>query len=364
MTKMLIPDQIPLWPPADESISESIHAALEDGSWGRYSAERSHDLAMELMDRHHQEHAQLCCSGTIGVEIALRGVGLEAGDEVLISAYDYPGNFRAIEQVGARPVLVDVRPDRWTMHVDDLEAATTSATKAVLVSHLHGDMAPVADIADWTRSECFYLIEDVCQAPGGIVEGMPVGSWGELCVLSFGGSKLLTAGRGGAVLMMDESVAQRITVFCERGNDAFALSELQAAAVSAQWEGFDRRHGVRLERARQLIERLGSSAPLQCQADFEAYFEPAFYKLGFFYHPERAGGMSREAYIEAMRGRGIPIGEGFRGFHRRTDKRCRKASSLENAARAAEQTVVIDQTLLLAEPDVIDLAAEILKLAD
>ena len=362
MTKtMLYPDQIPMWPPQDEGVAESLQAALEDGSWGQYHSEWSRDLLGELMERFHAEEARLCCSGTIGVEIALRATGVEPGDDVLISAYDYPGNFRAIEQIGARPVLVDVMPGRWTLSLERLEAAATKATRSVIVSHLHGDMAPVGEIAQWSRAEVRGLVEDVCQAPGGIVDGIPAGAWGDVGVLSFGGSKLLTAGRGGAVLMADQQLAQRATIFAERGNDAFPMSELQAACVMGQWERFDDRHQKRLEGARLLRELLADDSPLQGQPDFEAYAEPAIYKLGFLYDAERAGGMPRDAYIEAMRSRGIPIGEGFRGFHRRSDQRCAKSGDLHNARRAAESTVLIDQTLLLAEPDVIEQAAEILR---
>ena len=73
---------------------------------------------------------------------------MTAGDEVILAGYDFPGNFRAIEAINARPVLVDLAPERWTIAPDTISAAVSPETKAVVVSHLHGDMAPISDLVD------------------------------------------------------------------------------------------------------------------------------------------------------------------------------------------------------------------------
>src|SRR5436853_127214 len=79
------------------------------------------------------------------------------------------------------------------------------------------------------RGRNIRLIEDAAQMPGATVAGRPAGSWGDVGILSFGGSKLVTAGRGGAVLTSQPDIAQRIRLYTQRGNDAYPLSELQAA---------------------------------------------------------------------------------------------------------------------------------------
>ena len=78
------------------------------------------------------------------------------------------------------------------------------------------------------------MIEDACQAPGAMLEGRRAGTFGDVGVLSFGGSKLLTSGRGGAVLTSDAHMAQRIRLYTQRGNEAYPLSEMQAAVVLPQ----------------------------------------------------------------------------------------------------------------------------------
>src|SRR5262245_18803131 len=90
-------------------------------------------------------------------------------------------------------------------------------------------MARLRDLADQHR---FAIIQDACQVPGAIVAGKQAGSWGDCGVFSFGGSKLLTAGRGGAIVTSRDDVLQRIKITCERGNNAFLFSELQAAVFT------------------------------------------------------------------------------------------------------------------------------------
>src|SRR5262249_4920495 len=148
--------------------------------------------------------------------------------------YDFPGNFRAIEAIGARPVLVDLAAGAWTLDVEQVLAAISSQTKAIIVSHLHGSLADMRRLREIADERGLAVVEDACQVPGARVEGKAAGSWGDCGVFSFGGSKLLTAGRGGAVVTNRDEVVQRIKIYCERGNDAFPMSELQAAVLEPQ----------------------------------------------------------------------------------------------------------------------------------
>src|SRR5262245_62113859 len=130
-----------VWPRPSEAICAALAAAYADGSWGRYHGPHSDRLIELLCELCGIRHAWLCSSGTIAVEVALRGLKIIPGDEVILAAYDFPGNFRAIEAIGARPVLVDLAPDSWTIDVDQVAAAISPDTKAVIASHLHASLA-------------------------------------------------------------------------------------------------------------------------------------------------------------------------------------------------------------------------------
>jgi dTDP-4-amino-4,6-dideoxygalactose transaminase len=344
----------PDWPLADESVRSALEAAFADGSWGRYYGPHCERLRAELTALHNVEHVVLCCSGTIGVELALRGLGVGAGDEVALAGYDFGGNFRAIEAVGARPLLVDIDPGTWCLDVESLDSAIGPETRAVIASHLHGGMAPMRRICELGQRRGLAVVEDACQAHGAVVDGRPAGAWGDAGVLSFGGSKLLTAGRGGAVLTDSPHVAQRIKVFAQRGNDVYALSELQAAVLPPQIDALEVRNRQRSGAAARLMRATASIAWLQPLADCGPG-SPVFYKLPWLLSESRAN--EREIIAAALEAEGVAIGEGFRGFVNRSDRRCRRAESLACSAAAAARTLVLHHPVLLAEDERLDQVA-------
>jgi len=152
------------WPRPDRSINQAIESILQDGSWGAYHGTSTSDLVRALCERFGGNFSWPCCSGTFAVELALRGSKVDSG-EVILACYDFPGNFRAIENVGAQPVLVDVFSGGWTLDPACLRPAFSEQTRAVVVSHLHGQSANVSEvkkIADSFNPK-IVVIEDCCQ---------------------------------------------------------------------------------------------------------------------------------------------------------------------------------------------------------
>lgn len=354
------------WPLADEEVRAALAAAFCDGSWGRYHGPQGEKLGEDLRSQFACEHALLCSSGTIGVELALRGCEVSAGDEVLLAGYDFPGNFRAVEAVGARPVLVDVELDSWCLAVAALAEVRRQRVQAVIVSHLHGGLADMPKIVALARQRGWSVVEDACQQPGARLEGRPVGCWGDAGVLSFGGSKLLTAGRGGAVLTNDARIHQRMKVYSERGNSAFPLSELQAAVLRPQLAKLDRRNRLRSERVNiimQATEGLGQCLrPIARRVDAE----PAYYKLAWSLiaaecEPKKSDLRLRDVLIERLQAAGAPIDMGFRGFTRRSKRRCEKVGTLEHSARLSQSTLLLHHPVLLAEQTAALKVGQVLK---
>ena len=155
---------LPQWPPEDEEIRAVLEDALQDGSWGRYHGRHSEALVKTLSGQFNSEHVILASSGTIAVEMALRGVGVKTGDEVLLAGYDFPGNFRAIEAIGAYPVLVDIDSANWCLDLGALEcvaeeeAKCSSKVRALVISHLHSGLAPMQQITELARRHNLSLI--------------------------------------------------------------------------------------------------------------------------------------------------------------------------------------------------------------
>jgi perosamine synthetase len=270
---------------------------------------------------------------------------------VMLAAYDFSGNFRAIEVLGARPVLVDIQPRNWCLNAQLLDEASGPQVRAIVVSHLHGGLAPMREICRWATARNVAVVEDACQAPGAVVQQRPAGSWGDAGVLSFGGSKLLTAGRGGALLTPHPDVFQRIKIYANRGNDAFPLSELQAAVLLPQWARLLQRNQARRDAVARLLHGLNTATGLRPLQNDPHAGQPSFYKLAWLYDPRACRGHSRQEFIAAVQAQGVAMDAGFAGFFRRGPRRCRQAGPLTASREAAGNTVLLHHpVLLLGEP--------------
>jgi dTDP-4-amino-4,6-dideoxygalactose transaminase len=350
------PQGPPDWPPADEAVREALLAAWRDGSWGKYHGGHVRRLEGRLAADYGAEYALTCGSGTFAVELALRALKVAPGDEVVLAAYDYPGNFLAVHAVGATPVLVDLDAENWNLSAERLAEALGPATRAVIASHLHGGLVPMREVTALAAAKGVRVVEDAAQAPGATVQGRPAGAWGDLGVLSFGGSKLLSAGRGGAVLTRHADVHQRARLHLHRGNAVCPLSELQAAVLLPQLAALPSRHTARLRAARRLVERLGEMPglrPFRNRADGE----PAYYKVGLQFDAARFG-LARERLVAAVRAEGVALDEGFRALHvGRSPGRLRRASTLTEAERAGAGAVVLHHPVLLGSDEDVEQVA-------
>lgn len=346
------PDGPPSWPAKDPSVRQALLEAYEAGHWGQYNGPLCEELKQDLCTAFKVEDAHLCCSGTFAVELALRGLKIGEEDEVILAGYDFPGNFRCIDAVGARPVLVDINPSSWCIDIDMIAEAASDKTRAVIVSHLHGGLAPMESVSEIASNLGIHVVEDACQAPGAIVDGKPAGSWGDVGVLSFGGSKLLSAGRGGAVLTNRPDVLQRMKIFCERGNDAFPLSELQAAVLLPQLASLDSNNSKRLANVR-LLKDQGEKWPALRMVEISLRGDlQAFYKVAMSYHADGAN-CDRETFAAAVRAEGIALDPGFRGFTKRSAKRCRTVGELQRSEAASQNTLLLHHPMLLETPEII-----------
>jgi dTDP-4-amino-4,6-dideoxygalactose transaminase len=197
------------------------------------------------------------------------------------------------------------------------------------------------------------------------VAGRPAGAWGDVGVLSFGGSKLLSAGRGGALLTSDPQIHQRARIFAHRGNEAFPLSELQSAVLVPQLATLTERNRQRAAAVERLLEQTATVAPLVPLVNRTAQSQSVYYKLAWRYVAEAVGGMPLDEFLAALRAEGAPVDRGFRGFAGRSEKRCRRVTPLIESRRAAETTLLLHHPILLEPPARIDTVARaIVKVAD
>jgi dTDP-4-amino-4,6-dideoxygalactose transaminase len=356
------PQGPPDWPISDENVLHALRESYDDGSWGKYHGGRVRQLEERLARYHQTNFVATCGSGTFAVEIALRALKVGPGDEVILSAYDYPGNFLSIHAVGARPVLVDVAPGNWNLDPAHLENAISPATRAMIVTHLHGGIVPLVEVMAVASAHRLPVIEDAAQAPGAMIQARKAGTWGDVGILSFGGSKLLTAGRGGAILTRHADVHQRARLWLNRGNHICPLSELQAAVLLPQLEQLDVRNRQRQQGVDLLTAELKNVPGLTRLTNSSNDTQPSYYKLGFQFDAATFG-LSRERLTAAIRAEGVALDEGFRALHiGRSPSRFRQAGPLPEAERAHHGVIVLHHPVLLGSPgDVAEVAAALRK---
>lgn len=192
-------------------------------------------------------HAIACSSGTTALHLALAGLGIGPGDEVIVPSMTYVASGNAVAYVGADIVLVDSDPDSLNVTPELVAAAITPRTRAVIPVDLFG--LPV-DIPALRRAvpERVAIVEDAAEALGARVNGEHVGLHADVATFSFFGNKTLTTGEGGMVTCRDADLAERILLLRGQGQDPqrtyyhpvmgfnYRLTNMQAAVGLAQLE--------------------------------------------------------------------------------------------------------------------------------
>lgn len=213
-------------------------------------------------------HAVGVASGTDALILALRGMEIGQGDEVITVAHTAVATVAAVLASGAQPVLVDIEPDFYTIDPSRIEAAITPKTRAIIAVHLYGQAADLDAIAPLAKMHNLKLIEDCAQATGALHRGRRLGSIGDAGCFSFYPTKNLGGvGDGGAVVTNDGELDARIRRLAQYGWDEHRktrgigvnsrLDPLQAAILAAKLPHLDADNDRRAAIAARYSKGLG-----------------------------------------------------------------------------------------------------------
>jgi len=259
-------------------------------------------------------HALSVMNGTVALHLALHGMGIKQGDEVIVPDLTFVAPAHAVLQVGALPVLVDVEPDTWCLDPKAVEKAITPKTRAIIAVHLYGHPADMTALRAIAEGRKLLLIEDCAEAHGAEVSGARVGSLGEVGCFSFYGNKILTTGEGGAITTSNGQLADRLRFLKDHGMSKerryyhselafnYRMTNLQAALGVAQ-----------LERAEGLVEarrrafswyqsRLGADSRVRLNVE-RAGYRNSYWMVSAVLGPEVK--KSRDQVASELRAKGI-----------------------------------------------------------
>jgi perosamine synthetase len=156
-------------------------------------------------------------SGTSALQLALRALGIEENDEIILPSFSFMAVTNAILNEKAVPVFVDIDPATLNLDPSCLEAALSRKTRAVVMVHSFGIPAPVAEIVAFARRHSLAVIEDACEALGAGVDGRKVGTFGDIATLAFYPNKVISTGEGGALITRSAALAARLRSLCNQG---------------------------------------------------------------------------------------------------------------------------------------------------
>ena len=261
-------------PPVDLSrqyqvISEEAnHAVLEILRSGRYiGGEAVSELERQFALYHGVSDCVACNSGTDALYLALRSLGIQAGDEVITSTFSFIATAEAINLVGAVPVFVDIDINTFNLDVALLEKALTPQTKAIIPVHLFGQSVNMSEVVNFARSHNLLVIEDCAQATGAEWHGQKVGSIGDIGCFSFFPTKNLGGcGDGGAITTNNPELAAQIRMVKEHGSKVryfhevigvnSRLDAIQAVILQIKLKYLDFWNNQRIEIAQRYRELL------------------------------------------------------------------------------------------------------------
>lgn len=398
----------PTWPDYDKNTEESLIAALRSSRWsvswhstGRKSLERifSENFA-------HYNNAKYCVSvdhGSSALVVALESLDIGPGDEVIVPVLTWVAPITAVLRVGAVPVLVDVDPASGCITAEEISAALTSRTKAVIVVHLACTVANLDDIRRVVYGVGVPIIEDCSQAHGARWGTKRVGTVGDLGVFSLGAAKTLAGGEGGAVitdslgrysqLQMLRADSRRYGYmdpepgYPELVEDGammganYCMPEFVAAVLLDQLGRLDEQNEKRQARALQL-ERALAGSQFNAIPVPEQVSSRAIYEFGIQIEPEVLGEKSVHDFADAVSAElgtkvyppRVPLNRSvllrpttknrYRDLWSTVIERGGLRESYKGAESYARQTILFHHSILLGDAqDADDIAVALTKVA-
>jgi perosamine synthetase len=214
------------WPDIRSEDKAAVLAVLDRGELTGINAVEATSLEREWADRLGVAHAVLFNTGTAAIHSALYAVGVQAGDEVITTAFTFSGTFQAVLHQAAIPVFVDIDPSTYNINAALIEARITPRTKAIMPVHIHGlpcDMDAILDIA---RRHSLAVVEDAAQAHLATYKGRYAGTIAQVGAFSVQATKNLSGIEGGFVVTDDPEVAAAARRIRTYGEDIADGSDL------------------------------------------------------------------------------------------------------------------------------------------
>lgn len=321
------------WPSFTVEEADAVRDVILSNRVNYWTGQECREFEREFAAWTGTAHAIALTNGTVALDVALAGLGIGEGDEVVVTPRTFLASVSCVVNAGATPVFAEVDADSQCITAESIRAVLTPRTRAVICVHLAGwpcDMDPIMALA---REHDLLVIEDCAQAHGARYKGRQVGSIGHIGAWSFCQDKIMTTGgEGGMVTTNDEALWKRMWAYKDHGkswdavyerehppgyrwlHESFGTNwrmiEVQAVIGRIQLRRMADWHASRLRHAERIWERARALPGLRVPA-VPAGVEHAAYKCYVFVRPEAlAPDWSRERIMDAIQAQGVPVYSG------------------------------------------------------
>lgn len=331
------------WPSYSEEEVEAVSRVLRSNRVNYWTGDECRLFEREFADWSGSRHAIALANGTVALDLALQGLGVGPGDEVIVTPRTFLASVSCVVNAGATPIFADVDRDSGNITASSIGAVLSPRTKAVIPVHLAGwpcDMDPIMDLA---ARHGFKVIEDCAQAHGALYKGRSVGTIGHVGAWSFCQDKIITTGgEGGMVTTDDPDLWSRMWSFKDHGkswdavykrehapgfrwlHESFGTNwrmvEMQAAigriqlAKLAEWTVLRETNAGLLHRTLAVFSGIGGAVRVPSVSEDQSYgnnSRHAYYKFYAYVRPENlAEGWSRDKIVNEITARGVPCYHG------------------------------------------------------
>lgn len=387
----------PDWPVWDQSAEPGIIEMLRTGRWWRGNGEHVVEFEKRYAELMGAKRCLATASGTTALIVAMDVLGVDAGDEVLVSPYTFIATYNAIFSLKALPVFVDSDPETFLINPAKIEERITDKTVAIVPVHIYGLPADMDSINGIARKHNLKVIEDACQAWLAEYRGKKAGTLSDLGCFSFQNSKHIPSGEGGAIVSNDDDLMDRCNAFHNCGRPYgkmkavsgypyrgmnYRMQQSQALILMSQMKRIEKDNDIRLANALYLDKKLKEIPGIIPYKPADGATRAVYHLYPFRYIKEQFNNIPKHKFIEALNAEGIPASGGYgkqnkdglieealssKGYRRLYSearlKQYREQNNLPGNDQLCDQAVAFYQSILLgSRADMDDIVNAITKI--
>lgn len=321
------------WPSFSEEEAAAVSRVLLSNKVNYWTGQEGREFEQEFATWSDCKHAIAVSNGTVALDLALKGLGICAGDEVIVTSRTFLASISSIVTAGAIPVFADVDRDSQNISTTTLASLITPSTRAIVCVHLAGWPCEMDEIMQLADHHDLLVIEDCAQAHGAKYKGRSVGSIGHVGAWSFCQDKIMsTGGEGGMVTTNDHKLWSKMWSYKDHGkswdaiyerehpqgfrwlHESFGtnwrMTEMQSVLGRIQLTRMSDWHSKRVKNA-ELIWTVASQLRGLRVPDIPYYIEHAAYKCYVFVEPEQLKpDWSRDRIMQEIMALGVPCFSG------------------------------------------------------